>query len=272
MEEIKLISDIGKESTLQDKIDNSIALIKKAEKMALSYSGDGFHLSFSGGKDSQVIYELAKMAGVKFQAYFYKTSVDPKELLSFIRENYPDVIWLKPKKTMFQLILIKKCLPTRISRWCCEYIKERNGLNRVTIIGIRKSESVRRSKRKEFTTVCKAGCDKNLLSPILEWKDSDVWSFLALRGIKACSLYQVQTRIGCIGCPMSSHHREELERNPKFKKAYINTAQKVIDNYPESAFAKHFTSGEDAVNWWTSGIGINKYCAMRDLQGDLFNN
>ena len=73
--------------------------------MALSYSDEGFHLAFSGGKDSQVIYELAKMAGVKFKAYFYKTSVDPKELLTFIRENYQDVKWLRPKMTMFQLII-----------------------------------------------------------------------------------------------------------------------------------------------------------------------
>ena len=65
-----------------DKIQHSIELIRKAEKLALSYNDFGFHLAFSGGKDSQVIYELAKMAGVKFKAYFYKTSVDPRELLS----------------------------------------------------------------------------------------------------------------------------------------------------------------------------------------------
>ena len=126
---------------LQDKINHSIAVIRKMEKSALVYSEEGYHLAFSGGKDSQVIYELSKMAGVKFQAYFYKTSVDPKELLRFIRENYPDVVWLKPKKTMFQLILKKKCLPTRMGRYCCEFIKERNGLNRIVIMGVRHCES-----------------------------------------------------------------------------------------------------------------------------------
>src|ERR1035437_6882925 len=98
-------------STLEAKINHSIKVIQKAEKLALKYSDEGFHLAFSGGKDSQVIYELAKMAKVQFQAYFYKTSVDQKDLLRFIKTDYPDVVWLNPKQTMFQLILKKKAFP-----------------------------------------------------------------------------------------------------------------------------------------------------------------
>lgn len=48
---------------LERKIAGSIALLQKAEKLALQYSPDGFHVAFSGGKDSQVIYELCKMGG-----------------------------------------------------------------------------------------------------------------------------------------------------------------------------------------------------------------
>jgi phosphoadenosine phosphosulfate reductase len=252
--------------TLQEKINYSIELIQKNEKLALKYSDEGFHLAFSGGKDSQVIYELAKMAGVKFQGYFYKTSVDPKELLSFIKTDYPDVIWLNPDMTMFQLILYKKILPTRKTRFCCEYIKERHGLNSVAVIGIRKSESVSREKRIEFSTSCKLGLDKVLLSPILGWTDADVWKFLTIRGIKSCSLYQAQNRIGCVGCPMASKHRRELEKYPQIKKAYINTAQKVIDNYPNCGMARNFKTGDDAVEWWTSKLSLKKYKAQRDLQ------
>lgn len=53
-------------SMLQDKINLAIQTIQKYEKLALKYSSDGFHVAFSGGKDSQVIYELCRMAGVKF--------------------------------------------------------------------------------------------------------------------------------------------------------------------------------------------------------------
>ena len=253
-------------STLEAKINHSIKVIQKAEKLALKYSDEGFHLAFSGGKDSQVIYELAKMAKVQFQAYFYKTSVDQKDLLRFIKTDYPDVVWLNPKQTMFQLILKKKAFPTRKSRFCCESIKEKNGLNKVVIIGIRKAESAKRKKRIEFTSDCKAGCDKNLLSPILEWSDNDVWKFLSIQKIKACKLYETQLRIGCIGCPMSCNQLKELIANPGIMKAYINTAQKVIERNPNVKFSRNFKNGEDAFKWWVSDMSVKKYIAIRDLQ------
>ncbi|NDW10932.1 phosphoadenosine phosphosulfate reductase family protein [Dysgonomonas sp. 520] len=252
--------------TLQEKINHAITVIRKAEKLALKYSDEGFHLAFSGGKDSQVIYHLAKMAGVKFKAYFYKTSVDPKELLSFIRNNYPDVEWIRPKYTMFQLILKKKNLPTRRSRFCCEYIKEKQGLNRVVIIGIRKSESTNRSKRIEFTSDCKNGCDKNLLSPILEFTDREVWLFLRMFGIEACSVYKKQRRIGCIGCPLNRNMLKELLQYPKIMKVYINTCQKIIDRYPNCKFAQNFKDGQDAFNWWVSDMSVKEYISLRDRQ------
>jgi len=252
--------------SLQDKINHSIEIIQNAEKLALKFSEDGFHLAFSGGKDSQVIYELAKMAGVKFQAFFYKTSIDPKEILTFIRSNYPDVKWLVPEKTMFKLMDEMHGFPTMKMRWCCSILKERHGINQIAILGIRKAESKKRSKRKEFTSECKFGGEKALLSPILNWTDSEIWQFLVLRKIKVCSLYETQHRIGCIGCPMNSNRVKELQANPNVMKAYINTAQRIIDKYPERGYAKNFLSGNDAFNWWVSGISMKKYKAMRDFQ------
>ena len=52
---------------------------------------EGYYLAFSGGKDSVVIKALADMAGVKYDAHYNVTSVDPPELVRFIKEKYPDV-------------------------------------------------------------------------------------------------------------------------------------------------------------------------------------
>ena len=41
---------------------------------------EGYFLAFSGGKDSQAVYHLAKMAGVKFDAHYSLTTVDPPRL------------------------------------------------------------------------------------------------------------------------------------------------------------------------------------------------
>jgi phosphoadenosine phosphosulfate reductase len=253
-------------SLLSFKINHSIDIIKKAEQMALKYNDFGFHVAFSGGKDSQVIYELCKMAGVKFKAFFYKTSVDPRELLSFIRKNYPNVEWIKPKMTMFQLIYKKGMLPLRQARYCCEYLKERNGLNAVVITGITKAESAKRKKRKEFESSCKIGQDKNLLNPILNWTLRDVFQFLNMRGIEICELYEIQDRIGCVGCPMSPKTmRRDFRNMPNFKKAYINTVQKLMD---EKGKYSEFESAEDVVNWWSSGLSRSVYLANK-LQMEL---
>lgn len=250
-----------------NKIDYSISVIQKAESLALKYQDFGFHVAFSGGKDSQVILELCKMAEVKHKAFFYKTSVDPPELLSHIRNNYTDVEWIRPKMTMFQLIEKKGMLPLRQCRFCCEYLKERNGLNAVVITGITRAESARRAKRQEFEASCKVGADKNLLNPILDWTTRDVIGFLKSRNIEMCSLYQVQHRIGCVGCPMSPKSmRSDFQRMPNFRKAYVFAVQKLMarGKYPE------FDSAEDVVSWWISGQNRDSWLAMQKFQGVLF--
>lgn len=113
---------------------------------------DGYYVAFSGGKDSQCVYHLCKMAGVKFDAHYNVTSVDPPELVNFIRNNYPDVIWEYPRDadgkviTMWNLIPMKLTPPTRINRYCCKSLKERSGQGRIVVTGVRWAESVKRAK------------------------------------------------------------------------------------------------------------------------------
>ncbi len=244
-----------------NKIEESIQLIQKAEKLALSYNDFGFHVAFSGGKDSQVIYELCKMAGVKFQAYFYKTSVDPIELLTLIRKNYPDVIWIRPEMTMFQLIYKKGMLPLRQARFCCEYLKERQGVNAVVITGITAAESAKRAKRKETEHSCIKGQDKIFVHPILKWTVKEVKDFLNERNIEMCSLYNIQERIGCVGCPMSPKTmRRDFRYMPNFKQAYINTVQRLINDKGKYS---EFESATDVVDWWSSGLSRAVYLANK---------
>lgn len=93
-------------------------------------------------------YHKAQMAGVKFTAHMHLTSVDPPEVIRFVRQNYPDVIMKKPFDSIFHVAL-KKGLPTQMMRWCCAEFKEGGGAGMATIIGIRHAESNRRSKRNE---------------------------------------------------------------------------------------------------------------------------
>jgi phosphoadenosine phosphosulfate reductase len=120
---------------------------------------EGYYLAFSGGKDSQCIYHLCQMAGVKFDAHYRVTSVDPPELVRFIKEKYPDVAREVPHDdegkpiTMWNLIPKKKMPPTRLVRYCCKDLKESGGKDRVTMTGVRWAESVNRKRNQGFITI-----------------------------------------------------------------------------------------------------------------------
>lgn len=135
---------------LRKKMLHSVELLKKAEKIALNYDAeDGYYLAFSGGKDSQALFHITQLAGVKFRGHMNLTSIDPPEVIRFVKKNYPEVELIKPGKSIFQIAVEKQILPTKRVRWCCAEYKETAGAGKVTLIGIRKAESSRRSKRNE---------------------------------------------------------------------------------------------------------------------------
>lgn len=266
-------------SPLQKKILHSVDLIRKAERLALSYDPEnGYYNTFSGGKDSQCLYHIVKMSGVKHKTHMNLTSVDPPEVIRFVRTHYPDVELIKPKDSIFNIAVKRRILPTMRVRWCCEEYKETAGAGKVTLIGIRHSESARRasrneveinsrkfsgtleeldeyraaknekaskphpgrpSKAKHITIVnadgervlgCINGKESLLISPIIDWTEDDVWTFLNTLGIAHCELYdQGFNRIGCIGCPMSQPKQKmkENERWPHVKRNWIKAIKAI---------------------------------------------
>lgn len=216
-----------------DRLQHSIELLQKAQAMAFSYSPKGFYLAFSGGKDSQALYHVAKMADVAFEAHYALTTLDPPELVRFIRSHYPDVICDRPQMTFAQVCLKKKALPTQKMRFCCAVLKETRGAGTVTLTGVRRQESYKRSKRNEAEKIgskkarfsgtfeqldqfnrekelegvqCVNGKDKIVINPIIAWSEADVWYFLnEVTKVEHCELYdRGWRRIGCLFCPMAS--------------------------------------------------------------------
>lgn len=290
---------------LRKKMLHSVELLQKAEKIALNYDAEqGYYLAFSGGKDSQTLYHMTQLAGVKFKGHMNLTSVDPPEVIRFVKKNYPEVELIKPGKSIFQHAIEKQILPTMRVRWCCAEYKETAGAGKVTLIGIRKAESSRRAKRNEVeinnrkfsgdldsleeyrqeqklkrmkrkskadgvnitnadeeqTLGCIHGKESLLVSPIIYWTEQDVWEFLnEVVRVPHCSLYdEGWHRIGCIGCPMSSHKQKMLEneRYPHVKRGWIK-AIKAIRN--GEVFKKEYT-------WWN----IRKdWIPLRNVRGLL---
>jgi len=130
---------------------------------------EGYYLAFSGGKDSVVIKALADMAGVKYDAHYNLTSVDPPELVQFVK-SFPDVIIDRPKDkdgnqiTMWNLIPRKKMPPTRIVRYCCKELKEVGGQGRLVVTGVRWAESPnRKNNQGEITIMTKRNKERKEL-------------------------------------------------------------------------------------------------------------
>ena len=79
---------------LDQRIAESIEILRALEPKPREYLQGGYYLAFSGGKDSVVLIELAKRSGVVFDAHYHITSADPPEVVHFIRSNYPDKLAL----------------------------------------------------------------------------------------------------------------------------------------------------------------------------------
>lgn len=158
---------------LREKIQHSVELIRKAEKIALMYDPkNGFYNTFSGGKDSQTLFHIVKMSGVKFKTYMSLTSVDPADVIRFVKTEYPSVVRQKPKMSIFQRAVERGILPTMRVRWCCADFKESTGAGRVTLIGIRKEESARRAKRHEVEVSNRKFSGD--LDEFLKWRDDEI--------------------------------------------------------------------------------------------------
>lgn len=215
---------------------NGIDKVEKAIKRLQLYEPpEGYYLCFSGGKDSCVIKALADMAGVKYDAHYSVSSVDPPELVRFIKDKHPDVIFDIPKDkngrpvSMWSLIANNTMPPTRIVRYCCEYLKENGGKGRLKVTGVRWAESARRKKShsevtftdkktkkvvekelsdEDFSQTLQGGvvlrldnrenarivemCYKNhttLINPIIDWTTEEVWEFLKEYKVPYCCLY-----------------------------------------------------------------------------------
>ena len=236
----------------EKKIEEALKALKSFEPK------DGYYVAFSGGKDSIVIYDLVKRAGVKYDVHHHVTTIDPPELMRFIKKEYPEVERVKPKLSMFELVEKKGSLPTRIGRFCCEHLKEGGGGDRIVVLGIRSEESNSRSDRKSFEWI--GNQNKLAFNLIVDWTEKDVWEYIDSNKLKYPECYDTgSTRIGCIGCPLIAGKRmkKEFAQYPHIKKGYIKAIQKALDKGKFRGF--NGSTAEEIFNWWTSGLRVKDY-------------
>ena len=243
---------------LQKKVDRAVKLLQATSK------DQQIELCYSGGKDSDVILELAKMAGINYRAIYKCTTIDPPGTIKHCLDNGVEVI--RPKMSFFQIIE-NGGFPTRRARFCCEQLKEYKIMDK-SIQGIRRSESIKRAKNYKEPTMCRFyGSKKNhveVVLPILDFTDKDVEEFIKERCIKLHPLYynedgslNVKKRLGCMGCPLKSDNGlSDFKAHPKLVRAWLKAGKKWWDSHPNIASRKKFS---DIYELFVSNIFFKSY-------------
>lgn len=221
---------------LQHKIQRAIKLLQ-----AIPTTDGPVEVCYSGGKDSDVILQLAKLAGINYRAIYKNTTIDPPGTIAHAKAMGAEI--MRPEISFLELVK-KKGFPSRFGRFCCSELKEYPILPRA-IVGIRRGESRKRAERYHEPETCRIY--KNIKGqphirqyfPILDWTNDDVAQFVAQQGISCHPLYYddsgsflPERRLGCIGCPLASQkkRRAQFLQYPKLLEAQKKALQSHWDN------------------------------------------
>ena len=159
------VGGVHEAQTLSEKIEESKKILRLAADMSKAYYGQPLIIAYSGGKDSQVLLDLAEkcLKNNEFEVLNGHTTVDCPETVYFIRKEFKrleekgiktTIDYHKDENgrpvTMWNLIPEKYMPPTRIVRYCCSVLKEAGTPNRICALGVRAAESSKRQGRDVF--------------------------------------------------------------------------------------------------------------------------
>lgn len=237
-------------------------VIRAIELIRFNEPDGGYYLAFSGGKDSCAIDALAKMAGVRYEKFYNNVTIDPPELVRWLKKFHPDAKWNNSQHgNMFDRIAnAPKVPPTRQGRWCCEEYKEIGGRGRIKIMGVRAAESP--DRKHNWREIAPDRWGDLTVCPIVYWTDEQLWDFVNANKIPYCPLYDEPDidRIGCVGCMLQSRAKQdrEFKRWPHYekmwKKAIVanwerwHSVPREKDGMPR--YHAKFKSGEEFWEWW----------------------
>lgn len=289
-----------------DKEQMAIARLQDAARLSLHRYGKPLLITYSGGKDSQVLVALAERSGIDFEVVNSHTTADAPETVYFIREQFMQMesrgincTIEKPRykgkpTSMWSLIPQKMMPPTRLVRYCCAVLKENTGRDRFIATGVRWAESSRRKnsrgvmelmhkdkekriiltsdndeKRKLFETCNVKG--KMTVNPIVDWSDDDVWDYTHSEHLPINPLYcEGQKRVGCIGCPIAGRggRQREFMRWPAYEKMYISAFERMLDARKAKGLPCDWQTGMDVFRWWMEDKNVAGQLSMFDEEGD----
>ena len=228
---------------MSKKINNAVRILQLAEKQADVF-GEPVEIAYSGGKDSDVLLELARMAGIKYRAIYKNTTIDPPGTIAHCRANGVEI--RQPKKTFFQIVK-SSGFPSFRFRFCCQRLKEYKILN-TAAWGVRADESPARAKRYKTFNFCRKYSERErvqVYAPIFDWTLDDVKKFIEARNIQLAPHYYREDgtvdytrRLGCMGCPLQYNRGiEDFKNNLPLLRATLRAINIWCTSHPREMFA-----------------------------------
>lgn len=196
-------------------------IVENAEK----YKNRMMLVSFSGGKDSTVVSHLVRLAlnNQSILHIFGDTTLElPKsyEYVERFKEENPFTPFFEERNEESNFFQMCEEIgpPSRVKSWCCSIFKTgpmgttlaNFDENIITFLGLRRGESVSRSKYKKVSQSPKI-LKQMVASPIIDWCDLDVWLYLLTENLDFNDSYrQGFARVGCWVCPNNGSWSELL--------------------------------------------------------------
>lgn len=273
---------------MSDLEQTAIERLKAASDMSLRLFEKPLVITYSGGKDSDVLLHLAEASGIPFEVLHSLTTADAPETVRHVYDTFRRLeekgvkctvdkhVQLDGSRvTMWNLIPRKLIPPMRIKRYCCAELKEGGGKGRFIATGVRWAESTARKRRGGLEVLTSKPQSKLILSndndedrrlfetcqlkgkrvvnPIIDWKDNEVLDYAAVEKIPMNPLYcEGFHRVGCVGCPLANVKMRMMEfsRYPKIKAAYIRAFDRMNLERRKRGLPCQWQSGVDVFHWW----------------------
>ena len=252
-------------------------------KEAAKFPEENVVISFSGGKDSTATADVVIKALSNPNAVhiFGDTTLEfpyTTQYAQRYRDEHPQAIFKIAKN--YEQVFMDVCEdigpPARMMRWCCSMFKTGpitrviNSMYRnqqiLTFYGIRKSESVSRSKynRVEDDAESVKIQQQTVASPIFFWKDLDVWLYILAEDIDFNEAYRLgYDRVGCWCCPNNNQRAQFLsriympEKSKEWRDFLIRFAKNIGKPDPEDYVDQ---------GWWKARQGGNGLPAAGDVK------
>ena len=283
----------------------AIERLRFAADMSLRVYKQPLVITYSGGKDSDVLMHLAGAAGIQYEVLHSLTTADAPETVRHVLDTFRRLeltgvkcdidAHVKPdgtRTTMWNLIPRKLIPPTRLARYCCAELKESSAKNRWIATGVRWAESAKRKQRGVMETIHRDKAKRLILmddndesrmlmencqmkgartvNPIIDWKDADVLGYCETEKIRMNPLYACGwKRVGCIGCPMAGKHRyAQFKRYPKIKAAYIRAFGRMLEERGKRGLPCDWQTGADVMHWWMEDSALPGQMVFDGMEED----